>query len=71
MLNLYRRLIAARRASSALQVGAYQPIEANGDLLLFVRASGQERMLITLNLGGEPTTVAGLPPKRTLVNAST
>jgi alpha-glucosidase len=58
MLNLYRRLIAARRASSALQVGSYQPIEATGDLLLFVRAGGQERMLITLNLGGEPISVA-------------
>ncbi|MGP0091553.1 MAG: alpha-amylase family glycosyl hydrolase [Xanthobacteraceae bacterium] len=58
MLNLYRRLIAARRASSALQIGAYQPIEASGDLLLFVRADGQERMLITLNLGGEPISVA-------------
>src|SRR5580704_2814632 len=58
ILNLYRRLIAARRASSALQIGAYRPVEAAGDLLLFVRAGAQERMLITLNLGGEPMTVA-------------
>jgi alpha-glucosidase len=58
MLNLYRRLIAARRASSALQIGSYQPIEASGDLLLFVRADGPERMLTTLNLGGEPISVA-------------
>jgi len=58
ILNLYRRLITARRASSALRVGSYQPIVATGDLLLFARASGQQRMLITLNLGGEPTIVA-------------
>jgi alpha-glucosidase len=39
-------------------MGAYRPIVARGDLLLFVRQSAQERILVTLNLGDEPTTVS-------------
>jgi len=54
VLNLYRRLIALRRSSPALARGAYQPIAASGDLLVFIRAEGDERMLVALNLGGEP-----------------
>ena len=54
VLNLYRRLIALRRSSPALTQGAYQPIAASGDLLVFIRAEGDERMLVALNLGGEP-----------------
>lgn len=57
ILNLYRRLIAVRRARACLQVGAYEPIVASGDLLLFVRRHGDERMLVALNLGSEPTVV--------------
>ena len=57
ILNLYRRLITLRRARACLQIGAYQPIVASGDLLLFVRHYGDERILVALNLGSEPTVV--------------
>ncbi len=55
--NLYRRLIAVRRAQPCLQIGAYQPIVARGDLLLFVRRQDSERVLVALNLGSEPIVV--------------
>ena len=51
--NLHRQLIALRRRSPSLLAGRYQPIAANGDLLLFVREHESERTLIGLNLGGE------------------
>ncbi|HEX7786227.1 MAG TPA: alpha-amylase family glycosyl hydrolase [Methylomirabilota bacterium] len=53
MLNLYRRLITARRRSPALLVGGYRPIEASGDLLLYVRQHERDRALVGLNLGRE------------------
>ena len=47
---LYRRLIEARRHSQALRRGLYRPIPSKGDLLLYVREFGSERMLMALNL---------------------
>ena len=58
MLNLYRRLIAARRRLPSLRVGRYRPIVAGGDLLLYVRECPGERTLVALNLGGHTVPVA-------------
>ena len=49
--HLYRLLIALRRSRSALLRGSYRPIHADGDLLVFCREQGQERLLVALNLG--------------------
>ena len=49
--HLYRRLIALRRSRSALLRGSYRPIRADGDLLLFFREQGPERLLVALNFG--------------------
>jgi alpha-glucosidase len=57
ILNLHRRLIALRRATPALLLGAYRPIVAYGDLLLFVRELGEERILVALNLGGDAAAI--------------
>ncbi|MGH8056929.1 MAG: alpha-amylase family glycosyl hydrolase [Candidatus Entotheonellia bacterium] len=54
LLTLYRRLIALRRATPALAVGAYTPQEAQGDVLAYMRVAEGERMLIVLNLSHEP-----------------
>ena len=54
LLNVYRRLIALRRSCLALTHGSYHPIAASGDLLVFIRAHGVERLLVALNLGAEP-----------------
>src|SRR5262249_14409913 len=58
--NLHRRLLALRRATSALTLGSYRPIVASGDLLLFVREHGTQRILVALNLGGDPAVVSSL-----------
>ncbi|MDQ8729481.1 alpha-amylase family glycosyl hydrolase [Bradyrhizobium sp. LHD-71] len=56
--NLYRRLIALRRAHRALNSGTYRSVAADGDLLLFIREYEHERMLVALNLGDEPAQVS-------------
>jgi alpha-glucosidase len=53
MLTLYRRLIALRRANPALEIGSYATVEADGDLLAYIRAAGSTRFLIALNLGAQ------------------
>ncbi len=55
--HLYRRLIATRNARLSLQIGAYQPVVAGGELLLFVRAHSRERTLVALNLGDAAVAV--------------
>lgn len=58
VLHLYRRLIALRRAHPALAVGAYRPLFAEGDLLLYARELGEEHFLIALNLGPDPVAAS-------------
>jgi len=58
--QLHRRLIALRRAHPALVLGSYRPIVASGDLLLYLRELRNERLLVALNLGQEPTVVSFL-----------
>jgi alpha-glucosidase len=59
--HLHRRLIALRRKRKALLYGRYGAVRADGDLLVFTRELGSERILVALNLGGQPTTTrAGL-----------
>ena len=50
--NLYRRLIAVRREHPALQLGSYCAVQAQGDLLLYIREWRTERLLMALNLSG-------------------
>jgi alpha-glucosidase len=56
--SLYRRLIALRRERISLRVGSYRSLAADGDVLLYVRQHGDERLLVALNLGQEPVGVA-------------
>ncbi|HEX7125453.1 MAG TPA: alpha-amylase family glycosyl hydrolase [Thermodesulfobacteriota bacterium] len=56
LLTLYRRLIELRRAEPALAVGRYEPIDAAGDLLAYVREGEGRRFLVVLNLGPRPAT---------------
>ena len=58
MLLLYSRLIALRRAEPALEIGRFEPVEADGDLLAYVRRSraGENDFMIVLNLGSRPGT---------------
>jgi alpha-glucosidase len=55
---LYRRLIDFRRTYLALAEGTYRPLMADGDLLLFCRELRDERVMVALNMGLEPTAVS-------------
>jgi len=63
ILNMYRRLIALRRAHSVLVSGELRFITASGNLLNYERIADNERLLIFLNFGHSPvqaTTEAGI-----------
>jgi alpha-glucosidase len=47
-----------RRKLPALQSGDYVPIAAEGDLLLYRRQSEAAAVVIALNLGAEPISIA-------------
>jgi alpha-glucosidase len=53
LLNLYRALLALRRAHPALALGAYRPLTQLGDVLAYQRTGEDERILVVLNLGPE------------------
>ena len=54
ILTLYRRLLAARRAHPALSIGDFALLDAEGDVLAYERRHGAERLIVALNLGGQP-----------------
>jgi alpha-glucosidase len=58
LYNLYRRLIALRRAHPALATGSYRPVTAEGDVLAYTREQGGERFVVALNFGAGPAAVA-------------
>jgi alpha-glucosidase len=58
ILQLYRRLIDLRRHHTALRRGSYKPVAADGDLLLFLRQDGTERILAAINMGRRPSSVS-------------
>ena len=58
MLSLHRRLLSLRRLHPALASGRYVAVPGEGDLLMYRREAGDERLLVALNFGGEPLLVA-------------
>ncbi|QCI63918.1 alpha-amylase family glycosyl hydrolase [Phreatobacter stygius] len=54
ILTLYRQLLAIRREHPALAVGSFALLEADGDVLAYVRQLGAERLVVALNLGDRP-----------------
>src|SRR5216683_2243513 len=58
ILNLYKALIRLRRQQPLLVEGSYVPIAADGDLLLYRRESGAAAIVVALNLGVEPVSIA-------------
>lgn len=54
LLNLYRRLLACRRALPALQTGSYRSLDPTPpDCFAFVREGGGQWLLVALNLSGD------------------
>lgn len=58
ILNLYKALIGLRKRLPQLVSGSYVPIAAEGDLLLYRRQCESEPVVIALNLGAEPVSIA-------------
>jgi alpha-glucosidase len=58
-LNLYRRLLALRRSSSALRIGSFLTHPASTDeVLAYRRESDDETITVALNFGAEEATVS-------------
>jgi alpha-glucosidase len=53
LLNLYRALLALRRARPALSIGDIALAPAEGNVLSYARRCGDEHLFVALNLGGE------------------
>ncbi|WP_051663957.1 alpha-amylase family glycosyl hydrolase [Dyadobacter crusticola] len=54
MLAFYRKLIALRKESAALNIGAYSPVYSDQQLISYTREFGDEKFLIILNLSHRP-----------------
>ncbi len=57
ILNLYRRLIAARRASPALRHGDLRLLETPPTALAWAREAGDDRRVVAVNFYDTPVTV--------------
>ncbi len=58
ILALYRALIDLRKKLPQLMSGDYVPIAAQGDMLLYRRQRAGATVVIALNLGAEPVSIA-------------
>jgi len=58
ILSLYKALIRLRKKLPQLMSGGYLPIAAQGDLLLYRREGVEGAVVIALNLGAEPVSIA-------------
>jgi alpha-glucosidase len=54
ILHLYRRLLAARRASPALRLGTWTPLPAPKGVLVYERVDGHDRRAIIVNFTSQP-----------------
>lgn len=58
ILNLYKALIDLRKKWPQLRSGAYAPIAADGNLLLYRRQGEPRPVTVALNMGVEPISIA-------------
>jgi alpha-glucosidase len=70
MANLYRRLLAARRASPALRHGDIRLLDVPDGVLAWERTAGDDRRLVAVSFADEPVEVA-LEGEPTIEVAST
>ena len=57
IVHLYRRLLAARRASPALHAGEWESLAAPADVLAYERRAGDDRRRVWANFVGGPAEV--------------
>jgi alpha-glucosidase len=58
VFSLYKALIRLRKQLPQLERGAYLPIAADGDLLVYRREGDGKSAVVALNLGAEPISIA-------------
>ena len=58
ILTLYKALIALRKRLPQLVTGAYQPVAAQGDILLYRREGKGNGLVVALNFSGAPVSIA-------------
>ncbi len=58
LLNLYRELLALRRARRALREGSFRSVDAPDGVLAYQRETDRERLLVALNLTNRHQDVA-------------
>jgi alpha-glucosidase len=58
IFSLYRKLLHLRRERKALSQGVYGALVTQGDVLLYIREWGMDRLLIALNFAATPATVS-------------
>jgi glycosidase len=52
ILSFYRHLLSIRRQYPALNSGTFQLVSVQGNVLVYERTSGKQRILVCLNFGG-------------------
>jgi alpha-glucosidase len=57
ILHLYRRLLAARRSSAALQLGGLTLLDSPEGVLAYERVHGADRRVVVVNYTSEPQDV--------------
>jgi alpha-glucosidase len=57
MLSMTCRLLRMRRASPALTIGTYRPLDIDADCFVYLREHGDERRLIALNFSNEEAAI--------------
>jgi glycosidase len=59
IFSTYKRLLALRRSEPALRDGSYEAVdEGNEHVFSFVRKSGDETLLVALNMSAQARTVS-------------
>jgi alpha-glucosidase len=58
ILNFYKALIATRKQHRQLVTGNYEPVAAQGDILLYRRVGEGGAIIVALNFGAEPVSIS-------------
>src|SRR5438874_423125 len=59
ILHLYRRVLAARRASAALRLGGLDLLDVNDGVIAYERTHGDDRRTVLVNFTSAPRSFDG------------
>ncbi|MBP7145925.1 MAG: DUF3459 domain-containing protein [Acidobacteria bacterium] len=70
MLWLHRRLLALRRAESALSTGGLALLHADGGVLAYLRTAGDRNLMVALNMASRPAAAPVPGEGRVLIDTA-